>query len=378
MTPKIVQRWQLVALILLICVVLYVLGPVLTPFVVAAIFAYLFDPLVDRLQRWKLNRTWATTIVFLVLLITLVVVLVLLVPYIERQIATLIRKLPDWIAWLQSDAIPWLNAKFDLSLEAPDMQQITGVLQEHWKEAGGAAATVALAVSKSGLTLVSWVIHVIVIPVAFFYLLRDWHGMIESIHDLLPRSVEPTVVKLARESDETLSGFVRGQVSVMLVLGALYAIALWAIGLDIGPLIGIIAGLISFIPYLGGISGMLMALIAAVVQYHDWTHVILVLVVFAIGHLLEGYVLVPRLVGEKIGLHPLAVIFAILAGGELFGFVGVLLALPIASVCMVVLRHLHTRYRASDLYRHGREQTIVLPGSADIVVVEKIEPPAQP
>ena len=191
----------------------------------------------------------------------------------------------------------------------------------------------ALAVSKSGLTVVSWVIHLIIVPVAFFYLLRDWHAMIDSVHDLLPRAVEPTVVRLARESDETLSGFVRGQVSVMLVLGAIYAIALWAIGLDIGPLIGIIAGLISFIPYLGGISGILMALIAAIVQYHDWTHVILVLVVFGIGHLLEGYVLVPRLVGEKIGLHPLAVIFAILAGGELFGFLGVLLALPIASVC---------------------------------------------
>jgi predicted PurR-regulated permease PerM len=222
------------------------------------------------------------------------------------------------------------------------------------------------------------VIHVIIVPVAFFYLLRDWHSMIENIHDLLPRSVEPTVVRLARESDETLSGFVRGQVSVMLMLGAMYAIALWAIGLDIGPLIGIIAGLISFIPYLGGISGILMGLIAAVVQYHDWTHVILVLVVFGVGHLLEGYVLVPRLVGEKIGLHPLAVIFAILAGGELFGFLGVLLALPIASVCMVVLRYLHRRYRASDLYRHGREQTIVLPGGGDIIIVDSIEPPANP
>jgi predicted PurR-regulated permease PerM len=378
MTPKVQQRWQLVALVLLVCAALYVLSPVLTPFAVAAIFAYLFDPLVDRLQRWKLSRTWATTIVFLVLLIALVVVLVLLVPYIQRQIATLIRHLPDWIAWVQNDGIPWLNAKFDLSLEAPDVAQITSLLQEHWKEAGGFAATVVATVSKSGLTVVNWVIHVIVVPVAFFYLLRDWHTMIQFIHDLLPRSVEPTIARLARESDETLSGFVRGQLSVMLVLGAIYAIALWAVGLDIGPLIGIIAGLISFIPYLGGISGILMGLIAAVVQYHDWFHVIMVLVVFGVGHVLEGYVLVPRLVGEKIGLHPLAVIFAILAGGELFGFLGVLLALPIASVCMVVLRYLHHRYRSSDLYRHGREATIIVPGD-DVVLLDasgdKIERP---
>ncbi len=379
MTPKLAQRWQLIALALLVCVAFYVLAPVLTPFAVAAIFAYLFDPLVDRLQRWKLSRTAATTLVFLVLLIALIVVLVLLVPYIQRQIATLIRKLPDWVAWVQSDGIPWLNAKFDLNLEAPDMQQITALLQEHWKEAGGYAASFVAIVSKSGLTVVSWIIHVIIVPVAFFYLLRDWHTMIRFIHDLLPRSVEPTVTRLARESDQTLSGFVRGQVSVMLVLGAMYAIALWAVGLDIGPLIGIIAGLISFIPYLGGISGILMGLIAAIVQYHDWMHVILVLIVFAIGHLLEGYVLVPRLVGEKIGLHPLAVIFAVLAGGELFGFLGVLLALPIASVCMVVLRYLHQRYRASDLYQHGREPTIIVPGESDVVLFDaagqKIDPP---
>ncbi|MEP6484350.1 MAG: AI-2E family transporter [Rudaea sp.] len=369
MTPKIAQRWQLLALVVLIGAALYALSPVLTPFVVAAIFAYLFDPLVDRLQRWKLSRTLATTIVFLVLLIALIVVLVLLIPYLQRQIATLVRHLPEWIAWVQSDGVPWLNEKFNLNLEAPDMQQITGVLQQHWKEAGGFAATVVATVSKSGLTLVSWIVHVVIVPVAFFYLLRDWHVMIRFIHDLLPRSVEPTVVRLARESDETLSGFVRGQVSVMLVLGGLYAVALWAVGLDIGPLIGIVAGLISFIPYLGGISGILMGVIAAVVQYHDGFHVALVLIVFAIGHLLEGYVLVPRMVGEKIGLHPLAVIFAVLAGGELFGFLGVLLALPIASVCMVVLRYLHERYRASDLYRHGREKTIIVPGEADLLVV---------
>jgi len=157
---------------------------------------------------------------------------------------------------------------------------------------------------------------------------------------------------------------VRGQLSVMLVLGVMYAIALWAVGLDIGPLIGLIAGLISFVPYLGAILGVLAGVIAAVIEYHDWLHVLLVLVVFVVGHLIEGYVLVPRMVGEKIGLHPLAVIFAILAGGELFGFLGVLLALPIASVVMVVLRYAHERYRDSALYRSGDEPLVVEPGSA--------------
>jgi predicted PurR-regulated permease PerM len=162
------------------------------------------------------------------------------------------------------------------------------------------------------------------------------------------------------------------------VLGAMYGIALWAVGIDIGPLIGIIAGLISFVPYLGSITGILMGLIAALVQYHDWLHIFLVLGVFVVGQMVEGYILVPRLVGEKIGLHPLAVIFAVLAGGELFGFLGVLLALPLASICMVLLRYLHGRYRASDLYRHGREPTIVLPGDAGLIVVDHITPPHTP
>jgi predicted PurR-regulated permease PerM len=372
---QIAQRWQLLALIVLLGALLYLLAPALTPFVVAAMFAYLFDPLTSRLQRLRLGRAAATSIVFLGLMFLLILVLVLLIPYLQRQVSTLIKHLPDWIGWLQNDAAPWLKARFDLDLEMPDVQQLTGVLQQHWKEAGGLAAAIVAQVSKSGFALVSWSVHLVVIPVAFFYLLRDWHLLIARIHELLPRSIEPTVTQLARESDETLSGFVRGQLSVMIVLGALYAIALWAVGLDVGPLIGVIAGLISFVPYLGGITGVLMGVIAVLVQYHDWLHVILVLIVFGVGHLLEGYVLVPRLVGEKIGLHPLAVIFAILAGGELFGFLGVLLALPIASVVMVLLRYAHTRYRASELYRRGRDRSILVAGSVEAAAaVSGVEP----
>jgi predicted PurR-regulated permease PerM len=344
------RRWQWLVLIVLIGGLIWLLAPVLTPFAIAAAFAYLFDPLADRLERARVSRTTAVSLIFLALSLLLLLALLLLVPFLERQVVTLIRRVPDAIAWLQNDAVPWLNARFDLELEAPDVQQIAAVLQQHWKEAGGVAAAVLAQVSKSGVALAQAIVHLVVVPVAFFYLLRDWDLMIARVGELLPRAVEPTVARLAREADDTLSGFVRGQLSVMLVLGALYALALWAVGLDVGPLIGIVAGLISFIPYLGGITGVLMGVIAAVVQYHDWLHVILVLVVFVVGHVLEAYVLVPRLVGGKIGLHPLAVIFAVLAGGELFGFLGVLLALPLASVTMVLLRYAHERYRASGLY----------------------------
>jgi len=353
-------RWQLLALTVLVGVVLWLLAPVLTPFAIAAMFAYLFDPLVGRLQRLRLSRNAAVCIVFFGLILLLILVLLWLIPYLERQTVTLIRRLPDWIAWLQNDAVGWLNARFGLELEMPDSQQLATIFQEHWKEAGGTAATVLAQVGKSGFAIVSRIVHLVVVPVAFFYLLRDWDAMIERVHALLPRSVEPTAARLARESDETLAGFVRGQLSVMIALGIFYAVALLVIGLDVGPLIGIIAGLISFVPYLGAIIGVLMAVIAALVQYHDWLRVILVLIVFGIGHVLEAYVLVPRLVGEKIGLHPLAVIFAILAGGELFGFLGVLLALPIASVANVLLRYAHERYRASELYVTGHGPALVM------------------
>ncbi len=343
-------RWQMLALFVLLTAALYFLAPVLTPFAVAAMFAYLFDPLADRLERLKLSRAAAVSIVFLALTLLVLLILLLLIPYLSRQVAAFINHLPQWIGWVQTVALPWLSARFDLNLEMPDVQQLTTALQEHWKEAGGVAATVVAQISKSGFALLSWITRLVVVPVAFFYLLRDWDVMIAHIHDLLPRSVEPTVSRLAREADETLSAFVRGQLSVMIALGTIYAIGLWAVGIDVGPLIGLIAGLISFVPYLGSITGILMGVIAALVQYGDWLHVVLVAIVFVTGQLLEGYVLVPRMVGEKIGLHPLAVIFAVLAGGELFGFLGVLLALPFTSVLIVVLRYAYARYRASELY----------------------------
>jgi predicted PurR-regulated permease PerM len=357
------QRWQLVAMVLLVGGLLYLLAPVLTPFAVAAMFAYLFDPVVGALQRLHMRRGFAVAVVFIGLTVLMILMLLALIPYLERQVATLLQRLPDWIAWLQNDAIGWLNSTFDLSLEAPDTQQLAAILQQHWKEAGGTAATVVARVSKSGVAIVVWITHLVIVPIAFFYLLRDWHVLLGHIRELLPRSVETTVMRLARESDETLGGFVRGQLSVMLVLGVIYAIGLRLLGLEVGPLIGIVAGLISFIPYLGAIIGVLAGVVAAFVQYHDWLHVALVLAVFTIGHLLEAYVLVPRMVGEKIGLHPLAVIFAILAGGELFGFLGVLLALPVASVVMVLLRYAHERYRGSDLYHAGHEPMVVVAGT---------------
>ncbi len=379
-------RWQALLLLLAIGAIVYLLSPVLMPFVAAALFAYLADPIVDRLERW-MSRGIAVSLVFLVVTIVVIAVVLVLVPFIERQISAFLTQLPIWIDWLQTRAAPWLEARFGISPDVLDTQKIIGALQANWKEAGGFAATVIGKVSKSGMAVVGWTLNLVMIPVVAFYLLRDWDVLVERIHALIPRSIEPVVSRLSRESDEVLGAFLRGQLSVMVALGVFYGAGLWLVGVSVGPLIGMIAGLISFVPYLGAITGVVMGVIAALVQYQDWYHVLLVLGVFVVGQTLEGYVLVPRLVGEKIGLHPVAVIFAVLAGGELFGFLGILLALPVASVVMVLLRYAYQRYTRSDLYTTTatEEALIVVAGTpiaevaaADVVAVERAAPDAGP
>ncbi|MEP7042663.1 MAG: AI-2E family transporter [Dokdonella sp.] len=380
-------RWQWLILLGVLGALLYLLSPVLMPFVAAALFAYLLDPVVDRLEP-RIGRGLAVSLVFLVVLVVVVAIVLVLVPFIEHQISNFLTQLPIWVDWFQTRATPWLQARFGISPDILDTQKIIDALQANWKEAGGFAANALGRVSKSGLAVVGWLLNLVMIPVVAFYLLRDWDVLVARLRVLIPRSVEPVVMRLARESDDVLGAFLRGQLSVMVALGVFYGVSLWLVGVSVGPLIGMVAGLISFVPYLGAITGIVMGVIAALVQYQDWFHVLLVLGVFAIGQSLEGYVLVPRLVGEKIGLHPVAVIFAVLAGGELFGFLGVLLALPVASVVMVLLRYLHERYTESELYNTRAQPTIIVPDEEVVVstpstlIVERaanfiVKPPAE-
>jgi predicted PurR-regulated permease PerM len=216
--------------------------------------------------------------------------------------------------------------------------------------------TIFSSVTKSGLSIIAWLGNLVLIPVVTFYLLRDWDILIARIHELLPKQYKSVITKLAKESDQTLSAFLRGQFLVMLVLGLMYSIGLWFIGLELALLIGMMAGLVSFVPYLGFILGIVAASIAMLLQTHELFQLLPVLIVFGIGQVLEGMLLTPLLVGDKIGLHPVAVIFAILAGGQLFGFVGILLALPVAAVIAVVLRHMHGEYRASAYFDSGSSE----------------------
>jgi len=369
------RRWQLLAIAAVIVYLIWLLAPVLMPFAVAAMLAYLGDPLADRLERWGLSRTWAATIVFLVLLIVVVGVLLLLIPLIARQVENLVNNLPRYGDWGQNVVWPWLQAKLHLDPHTFDSDRLLQMIKTHIGSIGDVATMVLGKVSRSGVGIVVWLTNLVLIPVVAFYLLRDWDRLVARIDGMLPRSLQPTIARLVRESDKILGAFVRGQLLVMLVLGVFYGAGLELAGLSVGLLIGMLAGLLSFVPYLGFIVGFIAAIIAALVQFGDWTHVLLVCAVFAVGQLLEGYVLVPKLVGDKIGLHPVAVIFAVLAGGYLFGFLGVLLALPAASVIIVLLRYLIERYRMSELYtEQGSEDPVIAEVDVDVSPDGKVDP----
>ena len=344
------RRWQILAIVGVIGFLLWLLAPVLMPFAVAAMFAYLGDPLADRLERIGLGRTLAVSIVFFFIAIVAISALLLLIPLISHQVDNLVQNFPHYLAWVRDTALPWVQHKLRLDPDVFDTDRLVQTIKEHMDSIGGVATTVLGKISRSGVGVVMWMTNLVLIPVVGFYLLRDWDRLTLWIDQILPRSIEPTVAHLAHESDKVLGAFVRGQLLVMLALGIFYGSSLGIAGLSVGPLIGMVAGLLSFVPYLGFIVGFGSAIVAALVQYGDWMHLLIVVGIFIVGQLLEGYVLVPRLVGEKIGLHPVAVIFAVLAGGYLFGFLGVLLALPAASVIMVLLRYLAERYRQSELY----------------------------
>jgi len=363
------RRWQLLAITVVIGWLVWLLAPVLMPFAFAATMAYLGDPLADRLERLGLGRSLAVTIVFVALLLLTAGALLLLIPLISRQIENLIQNMPRYVDWAKNTALPWLQLKLHLDPGAFDSDRVMAAIKEHI----GSIGEVIGKLSRSGVGVVMWLTNLVLIPVVAFYLLRDWDRLVAWIDRMLPRSIEPTIAHLAREADHVLGAFVRGQLLVMAALGVFYGGALSLIGLSVGPLIGMVAGLLSFVPYLGFIVGFGAAIIAALVQYGDATHVLIVVGVFVAGQLLEGYVLVPKLVGDKIGLHPVAVIFAVLAGGYLFGFLGVLLALPAASVILVLLRYLAERYKQSELYtEEGPEDPVLAEVDVTVSAADKV------
>lgn len=346
--------WYGLAIALVIGWLIYLLAPILMPFLVGALFAYLGDPLADWLETWRLSRTLAVVVVFAIMGVLLLLALFFLVPVLEGQVNVLIQSLPGYVAWINAHILPWLQKRLGVNLSALNLQELPALISAHWQQAGGIAAHIVGTLSRSGLALIAWLANLVLIPVVGFYLLRDWDRLVSYLYELMPMRFRDDIGRLSREADDRLGAFLRGQFSVMLALGTVYAVGLWLTGLKVGILIGIIAGLVSFVPYLGFAIGIVAACIAMFFQTHTLISLWPILLVFGIGQILESAVFTPLLVGDRIGLHPVAVIFAVLAGGQLFGFVGVLLALPVAAVLAVLLRHAHRRYRDSYFFRRTR------------------------
>jgi predicted PurR-regulated permease PerM len=334
---------KLIAIFLIIIgfIGIYLLSSVLTPFLIAAFLAYLVNPLVNKLVKFKLTRPISVAIVSFILFAMIILLFVLVIPFIQKQVNIFIEKIPDMLVSLQV-FLDSITNYLELNNIEFDTQTIRNFIVEHWSKANSFLNWILISLFHSGLRIFEFFMNLFLIPIVTLYLLADWPELINTFQKTLPQRIRPTIIHLSAECDVVLSAFLRGQFLVMLVLSVLYSTGLSLIGLQMGLLIGLAAGLLSFVPYLGLIVGVAIASLTAFLQFHAFTPILLVWLIFFLGQTLDHVFLTPKLVGNRIGLHPVAVIFAILAGGKLFGFIGILIALPVAAMVMVWIRHFYS------------------------------------
>ncbi|TIL68591.1 AI-2E family transporter [Mesorhizobium sp.] len=355
-----IRFWLISAIIL--AIFLYVFSGILLPFVAGMVLAYFLDPVADRLQRLGLSRLMATIVILFAFIIVLVLAFVILIPVLASQMADFASKLPEYLTRLQSLITSfdprWLEEQFGV-----DANGLREGLNSLLTSGFGLLTTVFTSIWSSGVALVSVVSLFVVTPVVAFYMLLDWDRMVTIVDSWVPRDYVQTVRAIANDINTATAGFVRGQGTLCLVLGAMYATGLTLTGLNFGILIGLFAGLISFIPYVGSLTGLVLAVGVAFVQFWpDWTMVAAVAGVFFVGQFIEGNILQPRLVGKSVGLHPVWLMFSLFAFGALFGFVGLLIAVPASAAVAVLVRFAIARYLESPLYKgHNTEPVPPLP-----------------
>jgi predicted PurR-regulated permease PerM len=344
--------WLLVSIgFIVLC---YLLSPILTPFIVAAVLAYICDPMADKLclvgiKKYKISRSLATCIVLLGLTLIIIALLLIFIPLLQKQSMLISQRLPILVDSFHTRFEPWLLTKFGVTLNI-DGAHIQKIIQENWQDTGGILGNTLKTLGSKGLAIIGVIANLLLIPVVFFYLLRDWDILVAKIGELVPRLWYTQTAQIATEINAVVAEFLRGQLSVMLALCVFYSVGLWLAGLDMALSLGLIAGLLSFVPYLGFILTFVLALLLALLQFSAISQIVPVLIVFGVGQVVESYLLTPYLVGDRIGLHPVVVILALLAGGQLFGFAGVLLALPVSAAIAVGLRNLKQSYLNSDSY----------------------------
>lgn len=320
----------------------YLLAPILVPFLASALLAYLGDPLADRLQKLKLPRTLAVAAVFVLTFLVLALLILLVGPLVGKQVGALFDALPEIARRAEQVWMPtilgWLN------IEAGDDLGVAPFLARYGEMFGSWSGKVLLSVGKSGGALAAAVLSLFLIPIITFYMLRDWDTIVAHLGALVPDSQRETVFRLARESDEMLGAFLRGQILVMAALALIYSVGLSLVGVEFAIAIGVVSGLVSFVPYLGFVFGIGLAGLTVAMSPDPLWPLVGVVATFSVAQVIEGSILTPKLVGDRIGLHPVIVIFAVAAGGQLFGFLGILLALPAAAVLSVLVRFAFDRY----------------------------------
>ena len=344
--------WSLLGLAILW--LLYQLSPILSPFLLAGILAYICAPLVEWLERHRMPRVVGVLLVMLLLATLFALLLLILLPLVTQEAQQLMLRLPDGITLLNERLMPWLKESFGIQLTL-DPATFSKLLSENRDSAQLIAQKLFESLKIGGIALFGIVANLLLAPVVMFYLLSDWNPILTRLDNAIPRPWHAKTRQIVLEINAVLAEFLRGQISVMLLLAAYYCAGLWLAGVSFALPVGILTGLLIFIPYLGYASGFALALLVAVLQFSGMGPVIGVLVVYGIGQALESFVLTPWLVGKRIGLHPLAVIFALLAFGQLFGFFGVLLALPVSAALLVGLREVSVLYLSSRFFL-GKDQ----------------------
>ena len=371
MQDRTLKRIFILAGIALILWVLYLLKPVVLPFVGAFLVAYLFSPLVDKLHKIGLPRWLSISAVFIGIGVVITLAFWYLVPLVWEQLMYAKNSIPSGIHWANYKFLPWLSDSFNLVPMELDVDQISAAIMEYVQTNYSADSIQAMIakLAQSGLNFIQIGGTVVLIPIIAFYFLLDWDRMLDSFRRLIPRRYEEQTLVIVKECHSVLGAFVKGQFLVMVLLGVVYAMGLQLIGLEVGLIIGMVAGLCSIIPYLGFAVGIIAAVIASLFQFGiDWMQLLLVGVVFMIGQAVEGYILQPFLLGDKIGLSPVAVVFAVLAGAQLGGILGMLIALPVAAVIVVLLRHAREFYENSPMY--STSTFVVQDSSAGSITIE--------
>ncbi|MGD9951178.1 MAG: AI-2E family transporter [Burkholderiales bacterium] len=347
------QFWAWLAIALAAGGLLYLLSPILAPFLFAAILAYILDPLVERLSGRVVPRTLAVLLVMLGVLLLVAALALVVLPLFAKELRQLAERLPEFIDWLNHRVAPFLEERVGLALQfdAATARALAGELVADNQDLVGKLLG---SLKIGGLALLAFLVNLLLVPVVLFYLLRDWDRLLARVDRLIPRRAHARARQILAEVDAVLAEFLRGQLTVIVVMAAFYVAALWFAGLEFALPIGLITGLLVFVPYVGALLGFALATAAALLQFDDLWHLAWVWLAFGVGQVLEGMAVTPWLVGERIGLHPVAVIFALLAFGQIFGFFGVLLALPASAALLVALRHVRGAYLASDLYGAGK------------------------